>query len=104
MFTVVDHGLHPDLDLFCGSFDKTVSMLCNAMQEAIGLLWVWPESGPTASLEAATKSLNIPPGWDTDPEQWLPLKHWFMRDVPYSWDTLIENVVSRSFPHCQVPF
>ena len=46
-----------------------------------------------ASLEASTKALHIPPGWDTEPEQWLPLKHWFMRDVPYSWDTLIENVV-----------
>lgn len=66
------------------------------VKEAIGLLWVWPESGPMASLEASTKALHIPPGWDTEPEQWLPLKHWFMRDVPYSWDTLIENVVDPS--------
>ncbi|KAK9867348.1 hypothetical protein WJX84_010011 [Apatococcus fuscideae] len=66
------------------------------VKESIGLLWVWPESGPMASLEAATKSLHIPPGWDTEPDQWLPLKHWFMRDLPYSWDTLVENVVDPS--------
>ena len=35
-------------------------MPCNALQEAIELLRVWPESGPAAPWEAATKSLNIP--------------------------------------------
>ena len=68
------------------------------LQEAIGLLWVWPESGPMASLEAATQLPHVPPGWDSEPEQYLPLKHWFMRDVPYSWDTLVENVVRELLP------
>ena len=31
---------------------------------------------------------------DTEPDQSVAFKHWFMRDVPYSWDTLVENVVS----------
>ncbi|KAK9843752.1 hypothetical protein WJX81_004916 [Elliptochloris bilobata] len=64
-----------------------------------GLLWVWAEGGPAAAAEAAATPAVAPEELD-DPGQSLYLSPWFMRDVPYGADTLVENVLDPS----HVPF
>ncbi|KAK9842714.1 hypothetical protein WJX74_001171 [Apatococcus lobatus] len=56
-----------------------------------GLLWVWPAAGPEAALEAAAVSPPVCPAFESP--DYLEGRHWYQRDVPYSWDTLIENLL-----------
>lgn len=71
---------------------------CNAFptMEADGLLWVWPESGPNAALEAAaTRAPALVPELHDDAlrasgrVKQLP---WNVRELPYGWDYFVENV------------
>lgn len=62
---------------------------------ADGLLWVWGEGGPQAEAEAAAKPPVAPEELDV-PGASLFLSPWFMRDVPYGADTLVENVLDPS--------
>lgn len=59
------------------------------VQVVDGLIWVYGSCEPGAAEEAKTKSiesLRIPKNDD-----WISIP-WFVRDVPYGVDTLLENV------------
>lgn len=60
---------------------------------------MWGEGGPVAAAEAAATPAVAPEELD-DPGASLYLSPWFMRDVPYGADTLVENVLDPS----HVPF
>mmetsp|Transcript_37127 Transcript_37127/g.85918 ORF Transcript_37127/g.85918 Transcript_37127/m.85918 type:complete len:673 (+) Transcript_37127:88-2106(+) len=69
---------------------------CNAFPTTIadGLLWVWPESGENAALEAATlRSPSLIPELH-DPKLKGRVKQlpWNVRELPYGWDMFMENV------------
>ncbi|MEW5314209.1 MAG: hypothetical protein WDW38_005723 [Sanguina aurantia] len=58
-----------------------------------GLLWVWTDSSPTAGLEAAAAPQvvsNAAVARSLDPAA-SPIV-WTMRDVPYSYEVLVENL------------
>ena len=73
--------------------------VCAAQVRNDGLLWVWGEGGRAAAAEAAATPAAAPEELD-DPSASLYLSPWFMRDVPYGADTLVENVLDPS----HVPF
>src|SRR5689334_14445435 len=56
------------------------------------LVWVWAESGPEAFVEAAMTPPNSVEELE-GPEQPIYMANWFMRDLPYGFDTLAENVL-----------
>ncbi|EKX38158.1 hypothetical protein GUITHDRAFT_50255, partial [Guillardia theta CCMP2712] len=60
-----------------------------------GLLWIFPDTDRNLAM---SKSPKIIPQFD-DPA-FVDPTNFFMRDVPYGWDTLIENLVDPS----HVPF
>ena len=65
-----------------------------------GLLWVWPDGSEEGrALADATPALTLDP-LETDPDTRVELRGWYQRDVPYDWDTLVENIVDPS----HVPF
>lgn len=58
-----------------------------------GLLWVWTDSSPMAELESALTPQvvsNAAVARSLDPT--VPPIVWTMRDVPYSYEVLIENL------------
>ncbi len=56
-----------------------------------GLLWVWGESGPRAFIDSAMTALPVLPEHEKDAAQ--PFRNWFMRDLPYDYTILCENLV-----------
>ncbi|KAF8073221.1 hypothetical protein HT031_000882 [Scenedesmus sp. PABB004] len=69
------------------------------VKELHGLLWVWGDAsaaGAAASLEKAPATI---PELD-DPADWEPRTGWFMRDIPISMETVVENVVDP----CHAPW
>jgi len=56
-----------------------------------GLVWVWPDASPNAAAAAAASPLATIPENDDD-QGWEPRTGWFMRDVPCSMETVVENV------------
>ncbi|CAM9907050.1 unnamed protein product, partial [Sphacelaria rigidula] len=66
---------------------------------AQGIIWVWGNAGPDAGLESALAPLPLIP--ELDDTEGLkegrviatPLS---VRDVPYGWDTMMENIVDPS--------
>jgi pheophorbide a oxygenase len=56
-----------------------------------GLLWVWPDAAPGAAAAAAAAPLPLIPELD-QPDEWEPRTDWFMREVPVSMETVVENV------------
>lgn len=70
--------------------------LVNCQQVAQGIIWVWGNAGPDAGLESALAPLPLIP--ELDDTEGLkegrviatPLS---VRDVPYGWDTMMENIV-----------
>lgn len=69
----------------CAAFPTTV---------ADGLLWVWPESGEDAALEAATlrSPSLVPELHDPELEGRVKVLPWNTRELPYGWDMFMENV------------
>mmetsp|Transcript_48018 Transcript_48018/g.121167 ORF Transcript_48018/g.121167 Transcript_48018/m.121167 type:complete len:553 (+) Transcript_48018:475-2133(+) len=67
-----------------------------------GLLFAWGESGPTAELEAMGAPVPVMKELDEDAnrERLTIVADWFTSIVPYSYDTLCENVLDPS----HVPF
>jgi phenylpropionate dioxygenase-like ring-hydroxylating dioxygenase large terminal subunit len=66
------------------------------VQEAGGLLWVWPEVSKAAwANSAATAPLMCNAAKEGCFVEKLP-KSWFMRDLPYGIDVLVENLVDPS--------
>jgi phenylpropionate dioxygenase-like ring-hydroxylating dioxygenase large terminal subunit len=67
------------------------------VREAVGLLWLWPQAGAEAAARAAATPLPISPfvdeaaGFHTQA---------MVRDLPYDWQTLVENVADPA----HVPF
>ena len=60
------------------------------LQVQDGLIWVYPSTTPDAQQESnAVPILSSPKLADGDYVQLTP---WFMRDLPYGVDTLLENV------------
>lgn len=62
------------------------------------IIWVWGDNGPDAGLESAVTPAPLIPE-RSDPEL---KKQWkvtpgavYQRDLPYSWETFVENVVVR---------
>ncbi|KAF6257312.1 hypothetical protein COO60DRAFT_1640038 [Scenedesmus sp. NREL 46B-D3] len=57
-----------------------------------GLLWVWPDVAPTAAQDAAATEVPVLP--QLQDGKLVPLSgRWMTRDLPYSWDFFIENVL-----------
>lgn len=63
------------------------------VQEAYGLIWVWPDAGPAAAADAAAAPLPVSKGlvqhWEARPEGH---HKWYRRELPYSFDMLLENL------------
>ncbi|WIA30048.1 hypothetical protein OEZ86_000143 [Tetradesmus obliquus] len=60
--------------------------------EGAGLLWVWPDLAPTAAADAAATAVPVLPQLQDD--KLVPLQgRWMTRDLPYSWDFFVENVM-----------
>lgn len=71
------------------------------------MLWIWGDASPTAFIDsAATSPVFIPELDPTDAlrttggEPVLEEDTKYMRDVPYSWTALMENLMDTS----HVPF
>lgn len=89
----------------CGSGDliPKVPSAHHAMskQVAQGIIWVWGEAGRDAQLESALSPPPLVPEladkelMDSGRVSMLPLTQ---RDLPYGWDTLMENFVVRGDP------
>lgn len=61
----------------------------SVLQVRQGLLWVWPES--TSPDLAAITPPALTSQWQAD--GWTMLGgEWFMRDMEYGYDTLMENL------------
>ncbi|KAG8457298.1 hypothetical protein KFE25_012037 [Diacronema lutheri] len=69
----------------CAAFPTTV---------ADGLLWVWPEAGENAALEAATlrSPALVPELHDPALKGRVKALPWNSRELPYGWDFFLENV------------
>jgi phenylpropionate dioxygenase-like ring-hydroxylating dioxygenase large terminal subunit len=54
------------------------------------MLWVWPDGSPEASAAAA----EVSPAFisELDSEHWQSRTGWFHRDLPISYETVVENV------------
>ncbi|PZD74138.1 3-ketosteroid-9-alpha-monooxygenase, oxygenase component [Acaryochloris thomasi RCC1774] len=61
-------------------------------QERQGLLWIWAESGAEAYLESQMREPRIIPELEDDSGRVKKL-FWYVRDLPYGWDSFIENVI-----------
>jgi len=70
-------------------------LLSYAHQVHQGLLYVWPDAFEGAAAAAASSPLPIIPELDQT-DEWEPRTDWFMRDVPISMETVVENVSSRA--------
>eukprot|EP00884_Botryococcus_braunii_P017730 jgi/Botrbrau1/4640/Bobra.33_2s0011.1 len=72
------------------------------LQVKQGLIWVWGSSDPASRLEAEEKPIPTVPQLDAQ-DRWRPhplfgdraffIIKGYMRDVPYSWETLAENLL-----------
>ena len=77
-----------------------IGLTCEACawipQVAQGIIWVWGENGPDAALESAVTPAPLIPELD-DAEAVesgrVTAGAIYQRDLPYSWETFIENVV-----------
>jgi phenylpropionate dioxygenase-like ring-hydroxylating dioxygenase large terminal subunit len=56
-----------------------------------GLLYVWPDASAGSAAAADASPLPAIPELDQT-EDWEPRTDWFMRDVPISFETVVENV------------
>eukprot|EP01024_Parvocaulis_polyphysoides_P016519 TRINITY_DN1735_c0_g1_i3.p1 TRINITY_DN1735_c0_g1~~TRINITY_DN1735_c0_g1_i3.p1 ORF type:complete len:531 (-),score=54.14 TRINITY_DN1735_c0_g1_i3:186-1778(-) len=59
-------------------------------QEKYGLLWIWGESGADAHLESLSSPPIVTPVLESTQ---FEFRDWLVRDMPYSHETLLENVV-----------
>lgn len=86
--------------------DKAKAVACSSsrscvttypVQEAYGLVWVWPSAGPAAAAAAAAAPLPVSKGlieiWNNKPGGH---DKWYRRELPYSFDMLIENLADPS--------
>ncbi|MEO1378495.1 MAG: Rieske 2Fe-2S domain-containing protein [Cyanobacteria bacterium J06635_10] len=58
-----------------------------------GLLWVWGESGETASVESKLRQPRIVPELEESSQQEVSQLPWKFRDLPHGWVYYIENVI-----------
>eukprot|EP00611_Tribonema_gayanum_P013115 TRINITY_DN2389_c1_g1_i4.p1 TRINITY_DN2389_c1_g1~~TRINITY_DN2389_c1_g1_i4.p1 ORF type:complete len:577 (-),score=158.80 TRINITY_DN2389_c1_g1_i4:654-2156(-) len=58
------------------------------VQIATGLVWVWPDTSPEGLAESKTKHPAIVADMDLPDYN----GYWYVRDQPYSYDVLIENL------------
>lgn len=62
------------------------------------IIWVWGEAGPDAGLESALAPMPLIPELDDEEGvkdgrvSAMPVSH---RDLPYGWDTMMENLLVR---------
>ena len=69
----------------------------------MGLLWVWPSSGPEAFIEAHATAPCVEPGHvNAKPEDTLWLSDWFVRDLPYCSQLLVRPGLEASSAPCRV--
>jgi len=61
-----------------------------------GLLWVFPDSSPNAAAAAAATSPAVINEL-SQTEEWEPRTDWFMREIPVSMETVVENVSAASW-------
>ena len=62
------------------------------LQEAAGLLWVWPEASKAAWVHSAAAPLPVCNAAKEGPNAKKLASGWFTRDLPYSFDVLMENL------------
>jgi phenylpropionate dioxygenase-like ring-hydroxylating dioxygenase large terminal subunit len=60
-----------------------------------GLLWVFPDASPNAAAAAAALSPAVINEL-SQTEEWEPRTDWFMREIPVSMETVVENVSAAS--------
>jgi hypothetical protein len=69
------------------------------VREDCGIIWVWPDSGPQATVQAERNPTPVSQGvaqrWN-DPTKSKP--SWYRRELPYSFDILIENLADPCEP------
>ena len=77
-----------------------IGLTCEACawipQVAQGIIWVWGENGPDAALESAVTPAPLIPELDDAgavESGRVTAGAIYPRDLPYSWETFIENVV-----------
>jgi nitrite reductase/ring-hydroxylating ferredoxin subunit len=77
---------------------------CNAFPTQVidDVLWVWPESGSDARLEAALKEPPLCKTTENVEPDRLFIGKWNFRELPYSADYFIKNVVDPA--HVQVRY
>ena len=65
------------------------------VQEKYGLLWIWPEiSAEGLEASKSVEPMSIPPCDAVESEAVDTVDiHWYCRDLPYDWDTFVENIV-----------
>lgn len=68
---------------------KVLITLLLLLQVLDGLLWVWPDASSAGA--AATAAAAVIPELN-QPDEWEPRTDWFMRDMPISMETVVENV------------
>lgn len=80
-------------------------MHASSAQIKNGLLWVWPDSSERGKAESAQTATCAPEEHDETKQKLLWLSHWFVRDVPYGFESLAENIMDPShvqFSHHKV--
>jgi phenylpropionate dioxygenase-like ring-hydroxylating dioxygenase large terminal subunit len=102
------HGWEFDCSGKCSSLPQAPQQLESNMQnekrsclsllpveEKYGLVWIWPDISPQG-LEASksTQSMSIPPCDAVESGEVDTVDiDWYVRDLPYDWDTFVENIV-----------
>ncbi|WIA09707.1 hypothetical protein OEZ85_009091 [Tetradesmus obliquus] len=74
------------------------------VKEVQGLLWVWPDASPEGAAAAAAAAPALIAELD-QPDEWEPRTDWFMREMPISMETVVENVADpchANFTHHKV--
>ncbi|GAB4813222.1 hypothetical protein N2152v2_000268 [Parachlorella kessleri] len=79
---------------------RTSSRSCVAAYPARvqqGLLWVWMDASPKAAAESAERAVALPS--ELEDGTGLLLGDWYMRELPVSYDSLVENLMDPSHIH-----
>jgi phenylpropionate dioxygenase-like ring-hydroxylating dioxygenase large terminal subunit len=90
-----------DFALFLQAIDaKAKAVACSSSRSCVtryptreeaGLIWVWPTPGPAAESAAAAQPVSISKAAASKFAEG-GAGTWYRRELPYSWDVLVENL------------
>eukprot|EP00884_Botryococcus_braunii_P006863 jgi/Botrbrau1/16178/Bobra.0244s0002.1 len=91
---------------------KALGVACSSSRSCVaayptkvaqGMLWVWGDASPTAFQDSALTPATVIPELDPENpsltvkgEPVLEIAKKYMRDVPYSWNMLVENLIDTA--------